>query len=168
MAAEGVHPVQEFAYPTVWMKLVQAGEQEDDMLAPQLCGHGEGCDVSTDGWKPCGVVLGVEGVNPLQQRRYRCKTHCRVFSVTDAAFCAAAYNPENGFTWDKVQPEPLVVKHGQTYMTAELLWDIITQFKCRTTINQIVDIIQQRWRGVYAQHARNYVLHHQQQVSYVL
>lgn len=164
---ESQHPLQQHAYPTVYMRLVQAGDRESMMLAPQLCGHGEGCDVTVDGWKPSGVVLGMAGVNPLQQRRYRCSTHHRVFSVTDTAFCEVAYKPETGFSWHDLQPEPLIVKHGQTYMTAELLWDIVSMFEHRITINQIVHIIQQRWAGVYAQHVRDFMMHNHVAVSYL-
>lgn len=63
------------------------------------------------------------------------------------------------FTWEELQPEPLVVKHAETYLTADLLWDIITMFERRTTINQIVQILQQRWRGIYTSRAKEYMRH---------
>lgn len=160
------HPIQQHAYPTVYLRLVEAGDKQGTMLAPQLCGHGDGCDVAVDGWKPSGVVLGLAGVNPLQQRRYRCKTHNRVFTAFDAAFCEAAYQPSTGFSWNDMQLEPMIVKHGQTYMTAELLWDIISMFENRNTVKQIVDILQQRWAGIYAQHVHDFVMQSQLAVSY--
>lgn len=125
--------VQEYAYPVVHLKLVLAGHGSADDIAPQCCGYGEGCDVAVHGWKPSGVVLGLDGVRPLMQRRYLCKTHQKVFTVTSPTFCDAAYCGQQGYTWAELQPEPLVMKHGETYMTAEFLWDVVSMFEKRVS-----------------------------------
>lgn len=111
------------------------------------------------GWlDACWNVLDCDGVHPLKVRRYRCCTHKRVFTPTDASFCSTAYGA-GGFGWAELQPEPLLIKHGQTYMSAAFFWDVISMFERRVTfkqikqIKQIIDIVQQRWPGIYAQNA---------------
>jgi hypothetical protein len=82
--------VRDWAYPVVYLKLVEAGQGDvGGKFAPKCCGHGAGCDVHVFGWKPSGVILDLDGVYLvylLEQRRYRCRTHNRVFTVTDSVF----------------------------------------------------------------------------------
>jgi hypothetical protein len=58
-----------------------------------------------------------------------------------------------------------VVKHGETYMTAALFWDVVTMFENCVALKQIIDIIQQRWHGVYANRAADFGRHTQQDVN---
>jgi hypothetical protein len=122
---------------------------------------GDACNVLLHGWASCGNVLCLQGVHPLQQQRYFCSTHRRLFTVTDDLMCSVLYKHH---TWDEVQPEPLIVKHGQTYMTTEFLADIIAMFEKNVTINQIVDIVQHRWRAVFALNAAEFARHTRQPV----
>lgn len=136
------------------LQLVAAGSADE--FIPECCGVAEACAVQLHGWAPSGNVLCMDGVQPLQQRRYLCRTHDRVFTVTDQLMCGTLYKQ---FGWVQVQPEPLIIRHKQTYLSGELLADIIAMFEKNVTINQIVNIIQHRWAAVFAQNASEFARH---------
>jgi hypothetical protein len=142
-------------YSPVVLELVLSGQSVEDQFTPCCCGAGckadaQDCHITANGTKDFGLVLALDGPRPLHVRAWRCATHNSSFSVLSHAFLSCCYEH---YTWQQLQPEPLVLKHGRTVYTAELAQDIISMYENRVTVKQIIDIIQQRWRRVYAMHA---------------
>lgn len=145
-------------YPPVSAHLVQPGEW-DGSFRPVCCGIGHSCQVNLKGYADAGYLLTLTGPVRLRLRQFFCKTHDRTFNICDERFLKWVYGADSPYSWDTLQPDPLFVKHGQTYYSSELLWDMISQFESRVTINQIVENIQQRWLGIWAERRAAFVKH---------
>ena len=115
------------------------------------CGSCEGIDDDEDceiqRWQqvPAGWLLDVSKPSPLYVQWYFCRTHAHYFGCMGPTFLEWLYGNTSGHTWEEVQPNPMVVKHGETYMTCEFLSWIITMFEQRVTVYQIIEVVQQQW-----------------------
>jgi len=150
-------------YPTVTAHLVPSGELGTTSFTPGCCGmaneHGASCSIICKGYADSGWLLTLTGPTPFKQRQYECKTHHRIFSITDSVFLNWLYGPDSKHTWDDLQPDPLFVKFGQTYYTAELLWYFVSQFEQRVTINQIMHTLHQNWLGIWQERLESFIRH---------
>jgi hypothetical protein len=104
-----------------------------------------------------GFLLSVEGPQPYSIRQYYCTTHGSKFSMFSGKFAPWLYSEESGYGWDDIRPAPVIVRHGDTCMTAEFLAWVKNMFESNTTVMQIVTIVQKQWRDVYWQRVDEYV-----------
>jgi hypothetical protein len=63
--------------------------------------------------------------------------------------CTALYQQHS---WQEVQVSPLVVQHGEVYLSATLLQMLVVMYENRCTIKQIVDMVQEMWRAKHQEH----------------
>lgn len=156
--------LQALLYPTIDIHLCQAGKGlEDASFVPSCCGMfdqgQQSCHVTLKGYTPAGWLLCLDGPHQLRLRQFHCRTHARVFNICDARFTEWVYGSHSPHTWQQLQPEPAFVQYGDTYYSSELLYDMVCQFESRVTVNQIVENIQQRWRGVWCERRAKFVRH---------
>jgi hypothetical protein len=141
--------------------LVDEGDECDER------GHvvvGAGCDIVLHGWASCGRVFMRDGVHPLYQRMYRCRTHSRTFGVFDdvcAAWLYAQPSPDGaGSMWDYVRPDPVIVQHSQSYYSADLLSSVVGMYQSRVEQEGIIEIVQQDWLAKHELNASDYTFYH--------
>lgn len=178
---------QHHLYPHRSASLKVAG-RPDDVFVPGCCGHvggagasgsaagavlearysegrvflGEGCDIVLDGWQPLGKVCEVKGVFPMRARKYRCRTHKGAFTHFSPGFAGWLYSqqgPGGCSMWDFVRPEPLLVKHGRTYMSQELLASLVIQYENGMEVYGLRNSMQDMWLAQDCANESEYAFH---------
>ena len=169
---EGLQPFSEWAYPSKVLCLHrrwkneygEMEESDENGWIPDGCAcggtegmeDGEECDIGIWQKKRAGWLLDVSKPSPLYVQWYYCRTHGHYFSCMRPEFLEWLYGGTSGHSWEEVQPNPMVVKHGETYMTSEFLSSLVCKFEQRVTVYQIVEIVQQQWLENHKQALADY------------
>ncbi len=145
--------LQGTCYPEWVVGLCGDASMEQDFV-PSCCGVADcaqecSCVVVLNGSVPAGLVMCEDGPHPLRKVRYHCRTHDRHFDPFCRVMCTALYQQHS---WQEVQVSPLVVQHGEVYLSATLLQMLVVMYENRCTIKQIVDMVQEMWRAKHQEH----------------
>lgn len=166
-------------YPCRYASLKTAGRPVE-VFIPGCCGHSggsgastsaagaalgasQGCDIIKKGWQDMGHVCEVKGVYPLKARKYYCKTHNKIFTHFSPDFAGWLYaqqGPGGCSMWDHVRPEPLIIQHARTYLSADLLSSLVIQYENGTEVYGLVTSMQEMWLAEHLAHASQLHLSH--------
>ena len=172
VSMEGQQPFVDWAHPPVVLRLHrrwkdeygEIQESDEDGWVPDkcACGSAEGlddaeeCEIKRWPQRRVGWLLDVKKPSPLHVQSYYCHTHAHYFRCMRPEFLEWLYGPTSGHSWEEVQPNPLIVKHGEMYMTCESLTMVISLYEKRVTVYQIIEIVQQQWLDNHKQALADY------------
>ncbi|KAF6247236.1 hypothetical protein COO60DRAFT_1592416 [Scenedesmus sp. NREL 46B-D3] len=125
---------------------------------------GQGCDIVLKGWENTTHVCDVKGVYPLKARKYWCQTHNHSFTHFNTEFAGWLYaqqGPGGCSMWDYVRPEPLVVRHARTSMSADLLSSLVIQYENGAEVYGLVTNMHEMWLAAHRTNASEYTFHTQ-------